>query len=178
MLSAGWVVSSPGILLYPAAACLVTQRFIFKMADGKTKVTAPSTVPTKRAEELTGDEATGWVLDYYHMHPLSIRIGRRCSPCAAFVLRLELVMVIRLSRVQFGLLSLRVILTNKIGWAWSEAERESNLFLKSRAVLQCAALQHECKIIIFKRFHCSLTTIIQLGWQLVNLVGNIEICSI
>ena len=44
--------SSPGILLYPAAACRVTQRFF------KTKVTAPPTVPTKRAEELTGDEAT------------------------------------------------------------------------------------------------------------------------
>ena len=61
------LASSPGTLLYPAAPCLVTQRFFFKMADGeacssciKTKVTAPPTVPTKRAEELTGDEASTW----------------------------------------------------------------------------------------------------------------------
>ena len=56
------LASSLGILLYPAAACLVTQSFFFKMADGKVyqgkdKVTAPPTVPTKGAEELTGDEA-------------------------------------------------------------------------------------------------------------------------
>ena len=46
------LASSPGILFYQAAPCLVTQRFIF------TKVTAPPTVPSKGAEELTGDEAS------------------------------------------------------------------------------------------------------------------------
>ena len=29
------LASSPGTLLYPVASCLVTQRFFFKMADGK-----------------------------------------------------------------------------------------------------------------------------------------------
>ena len=47
------LASSPGIPLYPAAPCLVTQRFIFKMVYGKTQVT----VPTKPPEDLTGDEA-------------------------------------------------------------------------------------------------------------------------
>ena len=37
---------------------------------------------------------------------------------------------------------------------------------------------HEGKIIIFERFHCSLTKIIQLNCQLVKLIGKIEICSI
>ena len=37
---------------------------------------------------------------------------------------------------------------------------------------------HEGKIIIFKRFHCSLTKIIQLNRQLVKLIGKIEMCSI
>ena len=57
------IASFPGNLQYPAAPCLVTQQVVFKMADDeacsyiKTKVTAPPTVPTKQAEELTGDEA-------------------------------------------------------------------------------------------------------------------------
>ena len=36
----------------------------------------------------------------------------------------------------------------------------------------------EDKIIIFERFHCSLTKIIQLNYQLITLIGKIEICSI
>ena len=68
------LASSPGNLLNPAAPCLVTQRLFFKMADGKacsSEVTAPPTltVPTKRDEELTGDEANehyfGFCLQYY-----------------------------------------------------------------------------------------------------------------
>ena len=53
----------PGIFLYPAAPCLVTQRFFFEIATAasqaciKTKVTAPPTVPTNRAEVSTADEA-------------------------------------------------------------------------------------------------------------------------
>ena len=37
---------------------------------------------------------------------------------------------------------------------------------------------HEGKIIIFERFHCSLTKIIQLIWELVKLIGKFETCSI
>ena len=37
---------------------------------------------------------------------------------------------------------------------------------------------HEGKIIIFERFQCSLTNIIQLNWHLVKLIGKIEICLI
>ena len=61
------LASSPGILLYLGAECLVTQHFFFKMADGKvcikTKVTALPTVPTKRVEELTGNEASMLLVD-------------------------------------------------------------------------------------------------------------------
>ena len=48
--------SSPGILLYPATPCLVTQRFLSPSACVKIKVTAPSTVPAKRAKKFTEDE--------------------------------------------------------------------------------------------------------------------------
>ena len=37
---------------------------------------------------------------------------------------------------------------------------------------------HEGKITILERFRCSLTKIIQLNWELVKLIGKIEICSI
>ena len=37
---------------------------------------------------------------------------------------------------------------------------------------------HKSKVIIFKRFHCSLTKIRQLNWQLVKLIGKLQISSI
>ena len=37
---------------------------------------------------------------------------------------------------------------------------------------------HEGKLIIFERFHCSLTKTIELNWKLVKLIGKFEICSI
>ena len=50
------------------------------MADGsariKTKVTAPPTVPTIRAEELTGDEAT-CISQLYHVRVVCLSINSK-----------------------------------------------------------------------------------------------------
>ena len=42
----------------------------------------------------------------------------------------------------------------------------------------CSFSAHEGKIVIFEKFHCSLTNIIWLNWHLVKLIRKIEICSI
>ena len=42
----------------------------------------------------------------------------------------------------------------------------------------CSSSAHTGKIIIFERFQCSLTSVIQSNWHLVKLIGKIEISSI
>ena len=53
-----------------------------------------------------------------------------------------------------------------------------SLCLRSFHCFAVRSSAHGGKIIIFERFHCSLTNIIQFNWQLVKIIRKIEICLI